>query len=73
MKIYVKVKFGNTKKGVEKTGEKEYAVYVKAPPIKGKANEEAVKKLAKHFNTKEVRIVSGRKSSKKIVSVKEDK
>lgn len=46
-------------------------VGVKAQPAKGKANEEIVKKLAKHFGvpSSSVRIVSGAHSKQKTVEI----
>lgn len=43
-------------------------VKVKEPPLKGRANKAVVKLLTKYFG-KRVRIVSGRKSKKKIIEV----
>ena len=45
---------------------------VKASPEKGKANEEIVRKIAKHFGVPKsaVRIISGVSSRKKIVEIK---
>jgi uncharacterized protein len=45
-----------------------YRVSIKAKPIHGEANKEVIKFLSKHFK-KKVRIVSGFKSSKKIVKL----
>ena len=46
-------------------------VYVKAPPIRGKANIEIVKVIAKRLNipTPNVRIVSGEKTSTKTLLI----
>jgi len=43
-------------------------VAVKAPPVEGKANLELLKFLKKHFKS-EVRLVSGRTSKRKLISV----
>lgn len=45
-------------------------VRVKAPPTKGKANKAVIKLLSRYFNAN-VRIVSGTKSRKKIVEIKD--
>lgn len=47
-------------------------VYVKAPPIDGKANKQLVKILADYYKVKknEVRIISGLKSRKKYIEIK---
>jgi hypothetical protein len=44
---------------------------IRAKPVKGKANEEIVKKLAKHFGrpSSSVRIVAGARSKSKIVEI----
>lgn len=44
---------------------------IKAAPEKGKANEEAIKKIARHFGVSKsaVRILSGTTSRKKIIDV----
>jgi len=46
-------------------------VGIKSNPIKGEANKEIIKKLAKHFgvSTTLVQIKSGHKSRKKIIEV----
>jgi len=55
---------------IEVDGDK-ITVGVKASPEKGKANEEVIKKIAKHFGVPKssVRIISGAVSRKKIVEV----
>ncbi len=55
---------------IEVDGDK-ITVGVKAQPEKGKANEEAVKKIAKHFGVSKsaVRIISGASSRKKIIEI----
>lgn len=44
---------------------------IKAAPEKGKANEEAIKKIARHFGVPKaaVKIISGATSRKKIIDV----
>jgi len=46
---------------------------IKSKPIKGKANKEIIKKIAKHFNisTGLVQIKSGHKSREKIIEIPE--
>ncbi len=53
---------------VEKISENEYIVYVKSPPVKGKANAELLKGLKKYFK-RPVKIVSGESSRTKLVEV----
>ena len=50
---------------------KKITIGVKAAPEKGKANEEAVKKIARHFGVPRsaIRIISGSTSRKKIIDV----
>lgn len=56
---------------IEVNGDK-IVIGVKASPEKGKANEEVIRKIAKHFDVPKsaVRIVSGASSRKKIVEIK---
>ena len=44
---------------------------IKSKPVKGEANKELIKKIAKHFkiSTNLVQIKSGRKSSEKIIEI----
>ncbi len=55
---------------IEVDGDK-ITVGVKAQPEKGKANDEAVKKIAKHFGVPKsaVKIISGASSRKKIIEI----
>ena len=50
MKIIIKAKPGAREDKIEKVDEFNYTVYVKAPPIDGKANAAIVKLLADHFD-----------------------
>jgi hypothetical protein len=52
-------------------GESILKVYLKAPPIEGKANKELIKILAKYFSVKKtnIRIVKGNKSKEKLVEI----
>jgi uncharacterized protein (TIGR00251 family) len=70
MEISVTVKFENRKEKVEKKNEK-YIVYVKSLPEKGKANCEVIREIAKYFQVseKEVKIVSGIKSRRKVILI----
>ena len=49
----------------------EIIIGVKSKPIKGEANKEIIKKIAKHFkiSTTLVQIKSGHKSSEKIIKI----
>ena len=49
----------------------EITIGIKSKPIKGEANKEIIKKIAKHFkiSTALVQIKSGHKSSEKIIEI----
>ncbi len=51
--------------------ENQICIGIKSKPVKGEANKEIIKKLAKHFgvSTTLVRIKSGHKSQQKIVEI----
>ena len=51
--------------------ENQITIGVKSKPIKGEANKEIIKKLAKHFgvSTSLVQIKSGHKSKQKIIQI----
>jgi len=46
-------------------------IYVREPPLEGKANNAVIKSLAKYFKVKinQVRLVSGEKSKNKVVKI----
>ena len=66
MKRFVVVKTGCKKSKVVDSSE--LKVYLKSRPVEGKANIELVKFLSRHFKCK-VRIVSGFRSKKKLISL----
>jgi len=68
MRYFLKVKL---KKDFVKVSGESIEIGVMSTPQKGKANEEIIKKLAKHFgvSSANVRIVSGRTSKRKIVEI----
>lgn len=69
MKISIKLHPNSSQekiKEIEK--DKDYEIWIKEKPVDGKANEELLKLLKKHFK-KEVKIVSGFKSRKKTVEI----
>lgn len=51
--------------------ENQITIGIKSKPIKGEANKEIIKKLAKHFGVSSslVQIKSGRKSNQKIIQI----
>ncbi|MDP4009171.1 MAG: DUF167 domain-containing protein [bacterium] len=71
MKIIVNVKLNAKKEDVCGVDETHFDVWVKEPPIEGKANRAVSHALAKHFNVPKscVTIVSGQRSKKKVVDV----
>ncbi len=70
MYITVDVKPSQREEGIEKIDEAHYLVQVKAPADKGKANRAVIKLLKKYFD-KQVSLVSGHTSSRKVFEVEE--
>lgn len=69
MKISIKLHPNSSQeKIIEIEKDKSYEVWIKEKPIDGKANEELVKLLKKHFK-KKIEIVSGFNSRKKIIDI----
>lgn len=71
MKINVEVHTGSSGAHIEQVGDSSYKVYLHSVPKKRKANEELVKTISDHFDVSksEVKIVSGLRSKRKIVSI----
>ncbi|MFA6272942.1 MAG: DUF167 domain-containing protein [Candidatus Paceibacterota bacterium] len=71
MKILVKVKPKTRIGKVAKKADGSFEVWVKEPPVEGRANEAVVKALAEFFGVSKsaVRIIKGGKSKQKIVEV----
>ncbi|OGZ71924.1 MAG: hypothetical protein A2908_02475 [Candidatus Staskawiczbacteria bacterium RIFCSPLOWO2_01_FULL_38_12b] len=71
MKIIVKTKPGAKNDKIEKIDESNYIVYVKEPPINGRANAALVKLLAEHFDISPslVSIISGHMARVKVVEI----
>ncbi|MEK7659007.1 MAG: DUF167 domain-containing protein [Patescibacteria group bacterium] len=71
MKIFVKAKPNSKEEKVEKIDEKNYIVWVKEPPVKGKANNAIKNALAVYFKTgsSSVKIISGYSSRNKIIEI----
>jgi len=71
MMIFVKAKPGAREEKVEKLSDTSYAVSVKEPPIKGKANKAIEKVLAQYFGIplSRVEIVSGHTSKSKVAEI----
>ena len=71
MKIIIKAKPGAKEDKIEKVDEANYIVYVKAPPIDGKANAAIIKLLADHFDISQslVEIISGHMARVKVIEI----
>lgn len=71
MKIVVKAKPNSNEDKIEKISENEFIVFVKSPPVGGKANEAIIKLLADYFGTSSsfVKIISGQWSKIKIIEI----
>ena len=71
MKIFVKARPSAREEKVEKIDEQNYIVWVKEPPIQGKANDAIRNALAVYFKTGTsfVKIISGHTSRNKIIEV----
>lgn len=70
LKIIVDVKTRSNKSDIEKLEDNHYLVHIKEAPRKGKANIAIIKLLKKHFK-KQVFLVSGHASSRKVFIVSE--
>lgn len=68
MIIRVDVKTEAREEGMEKLGEDWYLVRVKAPKKKGKANAAVLRILKRHLHGR-ARIISGHKSTRKIIEI----
>jgi uncharacterized protein len=70
MKIQVKVKPNSKTEELSREGDS-FIVKVKEPPKEGRANQAAIKLLARHFGVpqSQVRILSGFKSRNKVIEV----
>ena len=66
----VSVKFNKDFVDVDDDGKK-ITIGIRAKPVKGKANEEIIRKLSKYFGvpSSNVRIVAGLRSKRKIVDI----
>jgi len=71
MKINVTVKPNAKQEQVEKTGENEFVVRVKARPQEGKANQAVVEALAEYFDVAKSRVVllRGQTSKHKVFDI----
>jgi len=71
VKIIVKTKPGSKDNKIEKIDESNYIVYVKEPPIDGKANAAVIKLLADYFDISPslIEIISGFMARVKVIEI----
>ena len=71
MKIFIKAKSNAKEEKVEKIDEQNYIVFVKEPPVQGKANNAIRNALAVYFKIGSscIKIVSGHRSRNKIIEI----
>ena len=71
MKINVQARPGAREEKVEKIDEGNFRVWVKEPPVQGKANAAIIRVLAGYFGVSQsqVRIISGYTSRAKIIAI----
>jgi uncharacterized protein (TIGR00251 family) len=72
MIIRVKVQARSSQEKIEEVDIDEYKIWVTSPPADNQANEAVIEILAEQFNTapSNIRIISGHKSSHKIIEIK---
>lgn len=68
MRINIKLHPGSSQEKIKCLADNSYEVWIKQKPIENKANKALEKFLKKHFK-KNVKIVSGLKSKKKVVDL----
>ncbi len=69
MKIFVKAKHDSNENKVEKIDDLNFVVFVKDPPVQGRANRAIVRLLSEYFHTTRIRIISGHISRNKIIDI----
>jgi len=71
LRVSVRVKAGSSREKVEKLDDSSYAVWVRAKPTDGKANEAVIKILADYFDTAKsnVTLLKGHTSKIKIFEI----
>jgi uncharacterized protein len=71
MKINVKAKAGAREQKVEKVDDANFVVWVKEPPVDGKANFAITRALAEYFGVSSynVRLISGSSSKQKVFEI----
>lgn len=73
MRIFIKVKASAGEEKVEKIGDNRFAVFVKEPTEKNRANKAVIKVIAKHLGISKnrVSIISGLVSKNKVIEILE--
>jgi uncharacterized protein (TIGR00251 family) len=73
MKIFVKVKPNAKESRVNKMDDATFSVWVKEPPIEGKANQAVIRALSEYFKVSQqnIKIVVGHHSKQKIIEIAE--
>lgn len=71
MKIVARVKPNSKEDKIEKISKNEFFIFVKAPPIGGKANAAVIELLARHFNKSKalISIISGQWARTKVIEI----
>lgn len=71
MKIFLKVKLNSKTIKVNKIDETHFEVWIKEPPIQGRANEAVIKELAKYFgiSLSRFKIIAGRANRQKVIKI----
>ncbi|MEH1875385.1 DUF167 domain-containing protein [Nostoc sp.] len=74
MQKKIKVKPNSKQQKIEEQLDGSLIVYLKSPPVDGKANEELIKLLAKKFDVakSDIRIKSGLSSRQKLIEIDTD-
>ncbi len=72
MKIFARAKPRAKIEKVKKISENHFDVFVKQPPVNGKANQAIIKVLAEYFkiSPSQIKIISGHHSKQKIIEIK---
>lgn len=73
MKVFVRVKPRAKQEKTEKVGDNRFDVWVKEPPMEGKANEAVCRVMARYFSVplSSLKMVSGSTSRQKVIEIQE--
>jgi len=69
MKIQVKVHANSSQEKIEIKGRTVFEVWLKEKPTDGKANQKLLLLMKKHFNDRDVKMISGFNGRKKLLEV----